>query len=636
MPWTGSRNASPGWDKLPELPLRGSGPARVKFLPMLLLACASGLAFGQAPDTDASGKAEPRSGPKPEKEERHGPRAFSVTWDAPKELATLFEKFLVPPKPEAVEGRTAPIRAWLADVKKRVPDIAAAEGYFSPTLDIEVDEEGEHATVHVTPGARTVVESVDIAFEGDLAADDPQREARRARLRESFAMKVGQPFRSADWDVAKTRVQDALTERDYAAGTMTASRAEVDAEAAKAKLTVTLDSGPPFTFGDVVIYGLSRYPEALVRRVVNLKHGEPYRRDRLEGMQRLIQNGPWFSTVVAEIDPDPENAKLAPVKVTVTEKPAREVGLAVGYGTDDGARVETLYHDRDLLGRGFDLQASIRAAQKTQVGYADVYLPPGLFPTASRGDIPFKDSFGVLVEHNTLEDNNYSRFAVAGYRHWTLPKFDLQGGLSYQIQRSYPTGAEASVRRALAPVVTVTWRNVDNNFDPHRGGVLNMQFAAGSKSLASGDDFVKLYAQYTHWFPLGPTNQLILRGELGRTFSPTGDRIPDDFLFLAGGAKSNRGYAYQSLGVQQGSAVVAGRFVATGTVEGVHWLNDKWGAAVFTDVGTASDSPKTWEALKSYGVGARYKTPAGPFALDVAYAGRDHKFRLAFSVTVAF
>ena len=81
--------------------------------------------FGQAPDTDASGKAEPRSGPKPEKEERHGPRAFSVTWDAPKELATLFEKFLVPPKPEAVEGRTAPIRAWLADVKKRVPDIAA-------------------------------------------------------------------------------------------------------------------------------------------------------------------------------------------------------------------------------------------------------------------------------------------------------------------------------------------------------------------------------------------------------------------------------------------------------------------------------------------------------------------------------
>ena len=111
--------------------------------------------------------------------------------------------------------------------------------------------------------------------------------------------------------------------------------------------------------------------------------------------------------------------------------------------------------------------------------------------------------------------------------------------------------------------------------------------------------------------------------EIGRTFTQNPDRIPDDFLFRAGGSRSNRGYAYQSLGVQEGTAVVGGRFLATGTAEFVHWLNDKWGAAVFTDVGTASDSPSTWEALKSYGVGARYKTPAGPFALDVAYAARD-------------
>jgi translocation and assembly module TamA len=54
------------------------------------------------------------------------------------------------------------------------------------------------------------------------------------------------------------------------------------------------------------------------------------------------------------------------------------------------------------------------------------------------------------------------------------------------------------------------------------------------------------------------------------------------------------------------------------------------------DIGGAADGPGDLRALKSYGVGARYRTPAGPFGLDVAYAGRDHKFRLAFSVTVAF
>ena len=88
--------------------------------------------------------------------------------------------------------------------------------------------------------------------------------------------------------------------------------------------------------------------------------------------------------------------------------------------------------------------------------------------------------------------------------------------------------------------------------------------------------------------------------------------------------------------MQEGNAIVGGRFLATGTVEYVHWLNERWGAAVFTDVGDAADSTKEWEALKSYGVGARYRTPAGPLAIDLAYADRDRKFRLAFSVTIAF
>src|SRR6185312_11573177 len=559
-----------------------------------------------------------------------------VTWEAPKELRELFDKFLPPPKPETTEGHAAPMRSWIRDVRKRVPDIAAAEGYFSSTLDIQVDEARDHATVRFTPGPRTTVASVEIAFEGDLQGEGAERGKRRQKLVDSFAMKVGQPFRSADWEVAKTRIEEALTERDYAAGTVVSSRAEVDADAATARLTLTLDSGPPFTFGDVTIKGLKRYSESLVRRVVNVQRGERYSRERLEELQRLVQNGPWFSTVVAEIEPDPANAKLVPVTVTVTERASREIGLALGYGTDDGARAETLYHDRDLFGRGFDLQSSIRASQRDQIGYVDVYLPPGLFGSAKHGDVPFKDSVGVLVEHSTIQDANFSRFAVAGYRHWFLDRFELQGGLSYQIERSYPTGAEVTIRRALAPVVTTTWRRVDNVFDPHRGGVLNMQFAAGSRSLASGDDFLKAYLQYQYWIPAGKDNQFLLRTEVGRTFTANPDRIPEDFLFLAGGSRSNRGYAYQSLGVPQGSAVVGGRFLATGTAEFVHWLDDKWGAAVFTDVGTASDSPSTWEALKSYGVGARYKTPAGPFALDLAYAARDHKFRLAFSVTVAF
>jgi translocation and assembly module TamA len=369
---------------------------------------------------------------------------------------------------------------------------------------------------------------------------------------------------------------------------------------------------------------------------VDIKRGERYSRTRLQDVQRLIQNGWWFSSVVVDTDRDPEKPELVPVKIVVTERPRREVGLAIGYGTDEGARGEASYRDRNLFSRGFDLQSSIKVSQKQQFGYADVYLPPGLWFTQKRGDIPFTDSFGVLAEHSDIENLTVARFAVAGYRHWRLEDIEVRAGLSYQIERSYPQGSDVRVKRALAPIVATTWRHVDNVFDPRTGGVLAFQVAAGAKKVASGDDFLRLYGMYQYWFPLGKNDQLYLRTELGRTFADSRDHIPEDFLFRAGGSRSNRGYAFQSLGVQEGNAVVGGRYLATATLEYVHWLNERWGAAVFTDIGDASDSIKEWEPLKSYGIGARLRTPAGPLALDVAYADRDRKFRLAFSVTIAF
>ena len=595
-----------------------------------LAACTA--AWSQEPD--------PRDAQSPEQtasSQSRQRRPLTVTWEAPSELRALFRKYLPPPTPEAGERRAGSIRPWIRDIRRRVPQIAASEGYFSATVEIRFDGGArDHATVTVTPGPRTVVDTIDIAFKGDLAGEGARREERRRELTESWTLKRGQPLRSADWDVAKTRLEEAATEIDYAAAKLAATRAEVDAEAAKAHLSVVVDSGPPFTMGELEIAGIDRYPEAVVRRLVDFRRGERYSRALLLELQRLVQNGPWFSSVVVEVENDPMKPNLAPVKVTVAERPAREVGLSLGYGTDDGVRGEAAFRNRDLFHRGLDLQSSVRVSQQRQIGYSDVYLPPGLLKLGARGDVPFTDSVGVLAEHNTIQNLALSRVAAAGYRHFKLENSEVRVGLSYQVERSFPEGSDVSIKRALAPIVAVTWRRVDDVFDPKRGGVLNVQLAAGSKSLASGDDFFKAYAQYQYWIPLGPMDQVLLRTELGRTFAQSREHIPEDFLFRAGGARSNRGYAYQSLGVREGNAVVGGRFLATGTVEYVHWLNDRWGAALFTDVGGAADSPSEWEALKSYGVGARFRTPAGPLALDLAYAGRDHKFRLAFSVTIAF
>jgi translocation and assembly module TamA len=628
-------------------------PARPLVLLLGCAVCAAALAqepareAGRTPAEPAEGESsepDPRERPpapaerRPgERRERRAPRSFTVTWEAPEPLKKLFQEHLPPPRAEDRERRGSTLRPWIRDIRRRVPEIAASEGYFSAALDVDfADEARSQIVVRVNPGPRTVVDKVDIEFKGHLAGAGPELEARRRALRDSWTLKPGSPLRSDDWDLAKTQLGEELVEVDYAAGELAESEARVDAEAAKAALRLVLDSGPPYTMGDVRIHGIENYSESVVRRLVDLERGERYSARRLLALQRRIQEGPWFSSVVVDIEREAGATQQVPVKVTVVERPRAEVGVAVGYGTDDGARFEVAYRYRDLFDRGFDLQSSLRISQERQIGYADVYFPPGLWASRKYGSIPFKDSVGVLAEHSTIEKLELNRIALAGYRHFKLDDFETRVGLSYQVERAEPEGAEERIKRALAPIVAVTWRNVDNVFDPTRGGVLNVQFAAGAKELASGNDFFKAYAQYTHWIPLGKMDQLLLRAEVGRNFTDDRTRIPEDFLFRAGGSRSNRGYAYQSLGVEEGEAIVGGRVTTTGTVEYVHWLNERWGAAAFVDVGDAKDSVDDLEPNPSYGVGARFKTPAGPFAIDLAYAQDPRKFRLAFSVTVAF
>jgi len=559
-----------------------------------------------------------------------------VVWEGPEPLRTLFQKSLPPPVVESGERRAGSIRPWVRDVRRRVPEMAAAEGYFSATVEIFFEEDRDHARVVVALGPRTTVDAVEIRFTGDLALEDEERATRRKDLRESWALKPGQALRSVDWEDAKSRLQEKLLEEDYAAGRITESEALVNEESATAKLTLVIESGPRFTLGSVVVEGIERYPEAVVRRLIAIKPGERYRLQRLLAFQHSLQSGAWFSSVVVDIERDPQHPQNVPVKVSLTERPRREVGLAVGYGTDSGARGEVAGRHRNLLGRGYDLQSAIRVDRGSQIGYADVYLPPSLTGSRHEGGIPTKDSIGVLAEHTAIQKLETRRFAIAGYRQWTLDNVETRSGLSYQIERTSPEGSNDRTKKALAPVAAGTWRHVDDLFDPKRGWVLNAQFAVAAKSVASTQDFLKTYAQVQWWIPLSPKDQLLLRAEAGSTFAKSREGIPEDFLFRAGGSRSNRGYAYQSLGPREGDAVVGGRYLLTASADYIHWLNDTWGAAVFYDIGSASDSARDYKPDKSYGVGARFHTPAGPLALDLAFAERPRKFRLAFSVTVAF
>jgi translocation and assembly module TamA len=188
--------------------------------------------------------------------------------------------------------------------------------------------------------------------------------------------------------------------------------------------------------------------------------------------------------------------------------------------------------------------------------------------------------------------------------------------------------------------LTASWswtrRRVDNLLDPRRGDVLQVELGGGAKALLSDQDFVRLYGRYVKYTPVAQRDVVILRAEGGITFADSREGIPQDFLFRTGGSQSVRGYDFQSLGVREGEATVGGRLLATASAEYVHWFLPEWGVAAFIDAGDAADSRAALEPKVGYGLGARWLSPAGPLAVDVAYGHAERRLRLHFGVAIAF
>jgi len=565
--------------------------------------------------------------------------ARRIAWQVPdEELKALFEKHVAPPDVATADGRPARLRAFLREVNRRVPQIAASEGYFDAILETRVDGEGEERrlVVSVTPGARTKVTKVVVEFEGDLAGDGAGREEQREQVRAAWTLTEGRPFRQAEWDDAKNRILEKLAERHYAAANLADSVAIVETATATATVKVILDSGPRFTVGALQFEGLKRYDEALVRRYSRMVPGEPFQLERVLELQRALQNSPYFASVVVDIERDVNAPLDVPVKVSFVERAPVDVGLAIGYGTDSGARGEVSYRNRDMFGRAFDMQSALALDRTRQIGYADFFLPPMTFGGPFSDALDTRDSFGALAERTEIQNLRTSRLAFAAYRRFKLGGADYRVGLSYQFERKQPEGADESIARALAPVASATFRWIDSLIDPRKGGVLKVDLAAGARSILSTQDFVQARALYQHWFPLGEDDQVILRGEVGRTIAASRTGIPESFLFRAGGSRSNRGYSYESLGTREGEAIVGGRYLLTGSAEYVHWFSKQWGGALFHDVGDAGDSREDLDRNPSTGVGVRWRTPAGPLAFDVAHAQREKKWRISFTVAIAF
>jgi translocation and assembly module TamA len=437
----------------------------------------------------------------------------------------------------------------------------------------------------------------------------------------------GEVFRQPAWTAAKDNAVATLAASPYAAARTTHTEAAIDPERRSADLVVDIDSGPPFRFGSLEITGLARYPQSLVRNFNTIRPGEPYSARELDRYVRRLNTSGYFASVQAAIDPDTTHPDDANVDVAVIEGPTRRLEGGIGYSTDVEFRANASYRDVNIDGKGLQLFAEARLESKVQTGTLRFALPPnaaGWIGTFSGG-----------AERTDIE-GLITRTVFAGTRWHTIEERDEQAvSATFYVDQQQPSGAPWQSAHALYPEYERYWRRVDDLIAPTSGWMAVVQ-AGGGIPGASTRGFGRVLGRASAWVPLDRISELQLRAEGGAVLAPTRDGIPSTLLFRTGGDNTVRGYAFESLGVQDGDAVVPGRYYAVANVDAIRWIGDAWGLAAFVDAGNATDSLTGFHPALGYGIGARVRTPLGPFRLDLAYGQDVHKVRVHFSVGLTF
>jgi len=315
------------------------------------------------------------------------------------------------------------------------------------------------------------------------------------------------------------------------------------------------------------------------------------------------------------------------VHVGVIEAPPKKLEAGLGYSTDTAFRANVSYRDADVGGRALQMYIDARVESKLQNASLRFVEPP-----AANG---WSRSTFARVERTDIS-GLVTQTADAGLRMSSLDERNQwQYGPAFYTDRQRPAGLPTQSAHALYVDAERAWRRVDDLAAPTNGYIALVQVGAGVPG-ASTRGFERVIVRYAYWYPVSRLWSLTARAEAGAVIA--GDRlgVPSELLFRTGGDTTVRGYAFDSLGIKQGDVVFPARYYTVASVEATRWLNDTWGIAAFIDAGNAFDSLSGFRVAVGYGVGARMRTPVGPFRLDIAYGEQSREVRLHFSVGVGF
>lgn len=493
--------------------------------------------------------------------------------------------------------------------KKEIQQALQPFGYYQPVISSKLTEENNnwHTSYEIDKGPPTIVTKVDVYIEGD-----GKEEKDLKSLIQTHAIKVGQRLEHSQYKFLKNKLFSTAFSYGYLDAEYTQSAITVGRDNQRAEITLVLNTGSRYYFGQISIEQdvLSR---RLVNRYVKIDEGEPFDPDKLLDLKFSLTDSGYFNNV--EVLAQKEDSKEFHIPVTVKTIPSRprKYYASIGFGTDTGPRGNLGVEFRRFNKRGHKVNTNLLAsAIKTEI--SSQYIIP-------IRDV-VKDQFAIVASASDEEfadnDGDSKKLAVGVNQNidWLGWRRKLYVNLE---QEDFTIGEDEDNTTLLFPGITLSRSKADDPLYTRKGYSLSLDLHGGVENVLSDTSFFNTRINTAAVLPITKKSRLLLRSQVGVVDAEDFGQLPPTQRFFAGGDRSVRGYDFQDIGPRDDNDKnVGGKYLYEASVETDYLVYKNFGGAVFFDAGNSEDE-LSWNPQRGTGIGIRWASPVGMFRLDFAF-----------------
>lgn len=399
-------------------------------------------------------------------------------------------------------------------------------------------------------------------------------------------------------------------------------------------ITYVVTEGPKVYVDRINITGNVRTLDKVVRRELKLAEGDAFNTQFLRRSKQRVENLDFFQTVEVTQEKSDAPDKVN-IDVKVAEKSTGEINFGAGFSTNDGVLGEVSVTERNLLGRGQRLRASLTASGIRQNGVLS-FTEPYLFGRDISGGFSLFRSQLDFEDESSFSSDSLGFNLNLGYEITEHLRHNITYGLSNEEISDVDDDASRFIRDQEGEFLTsiishsLTYDTRDNRRDPKEG--LLVRFNQGLAGLGGDDKFIRHELNTAYHIPVTEDKDWVLTlAASGGNITGLGEDVRINQRFYLGG-RDFRGFDRAGIGPRDSltlDALGGNTFYNLSAEVGFPLnLSDEYGftGAFFADFGSlfgvdddGSEIVDSSDPRLTVGFGLGWNSPFGPLRLDFGF-----------------